>query len=69
MLKRYGVKHALQKQEFKDKVKQTCLERYGVENAWNKPEVRQRCLDTLYVVDSDGVRHRRDCVQDKIEKM
>lgn len=32
MLKKYGVRRALEKEEFKEKVKRTSLERYGVEN-------------------------------------
>ena len=31
MLEKYGVKHALQVEKFKQKVKETCLEKYGVE--------------------------------------
>lgn len=43
MIERYGVEHALQVKEFKQKAKETCIERYGVEYYTQT----QECLDKM----------------------
>lgn len=43
MIERYGVEHALQVKEFRQKAKETCIERYGVENYTQT----QECLDKM----------------------
>ena len=46
MLERYGVEHALQKEDFKKKQRKTSFERYGVENASSSQTIRQRVANT-----------------------
>lgn len=45
-LKRYGVKHALQNEEFEKKRKNTMLERYGVENSAHSHELIEKAKET-----------------------
>jgi len=47
MLEKYGVKHALQKEEFINKMKKTTLERYGKENAVQNEEVKEKQKQTM----------------------
>lgn len=47
MIKEYGVPHAMQVEEFKQKVKQTCLERYGCANPAQNAEIKAKQRDTM----------------------
>ena len=61
MLKNYGVINNFQRQEIKDKIKQTCLDKYGVEysaQAENtKNHIKESCLNhygsTSYLQSND----------------
>ena len=46
MLDRYGVKHALDSEEFKDKARQTCRENHGVDYPMQSTEVMAKSRET-----------------------
>lgn len=47
MMKRYGVKHALQSKEIKRKIADTYMKKYGVTNPSQIPEIKDKIKDTL----------------------
>lgn len=47
MMKKYGVKHALQSKELKQKCADTWMGKYGVDNPSKKQEIKDKIKDTL----------------------
>jgi len=48
MLERYGVEHASQSEELKEKSRQTCLTRYGVEYPMQNYEIFRKAAKSMY---------------------
>ena len=46
MMEKYGVPHAMQAQQFKDKQEAVWLEKYGYKNPWSDPETRKKSEET-----------------------
>ena len=55
MLEKYGVKHALQVEKFKDKAKETWLENYGVDHPAKCKKIRDKFNNTM--IERYGVKN------------
>lgn len=49
MKNKYGVEYPLQKEEFREKYKQTCFERFGYASHLSSPGVRDKILNSYYL--------------------
>lgn len=61
----YGVEHLLQRESFKEKAKQSCMERYGVDNYFkildssNKPTIKETMTEEEYSLHLQKVNRKK----------